>query len=44
LQNKTEFVWKAKSANGQYYGALPTHVRWAIHGFEDQFIPGGNPD
>ena len=19
------------------YGALPTHIRWAIHGFEDQF-------
>jgi len=22
-----------------YYGAMPTHIRWAIHGFEDQFIP-----
>jgi hypothetical protein len=41
LRNKTEFIWKAKSANGQYYGALPTHIRWAIHGFEDQFIGGG---
>ena len=38
LKNKTEFMWKAKSANGLYYGAIPTHIRWAIHGFEDQFI------
>lgn len=22
------------------YGALPTHIRWAIHGFEDQFRGG----
>lgn len=43
LQNKTEFIWRAKSANGKYYGALPTHIRWAIHGFEDQFI-GSNPN
>ncbi len=33
LQNKTEFIWKAKSSNNLYYGALPTHIRWAIHGF-----------
>lgn len=44
LQNKTEFLWKAKSANGQYYGALPTHIRWAIHGFEDQFIGSGGQE
>ena len=41
LQNKTEFIWKAESANGLSYGAMPTHIRWAIHGFEDQFN-GGN--
>lgn len=41
-KSKTEFMWKALSANGQYYGAIPTHIRWAIHGFEDQFIPSGN--
>ena len=21
---------------------MPTHIRWAIHGFEDQFAGGGN--
>lgn len=41
-KSKTEFMWRAKSANGYYYGSIPTHIRWAIHGFEDQFIPGGN--
>ncbi len=30
-------MWKAGSANGNYYGAILTHIRWAIHGFEDQF-------
>lgn len=38
LENKTEFIWRARSTNGQVYGALPTHIRWAIHGFEDQFL------
>jgi hypothetical protein len=42
LQNKTEFIWRAESANGMVYGALPTHIRWAIHGFEDQFGRGGS--
>ena len=26
------------------YGALPTHIRWAIHGFEDQFAGRGSVD
>lgn len=33
LKNKTEFIWRARSSNGHVYGALPTHIRWAIHGF-----------
>ncbi len=37
-KSKTEFLWKAKSANNITYGTVATHIRWAIHGFEDQFI------
>ena len=37
-KNKLEFVWKARSANGRFYGAIPTHLRWSIHGYEEQFV------
>lgn len=41
-KNKTQFLWKAKSANNKTYGVIPTVIRWAIHGYENQFLRSGN--